>query len=214
MSGSQESRDHHYIPAFYQKQWGIGGKLFAYSRPFKCIVMKSCSPYATGFERDLYALHSYPSPTRAVLEDRVLKQIDQQASDALQSLLEWQGQSLPLKTKVAWARFVLSLHLRHPDSVANLRRLWADDYRDRFDALRRDLQSDVEDWDDESRADQGFGMLYSRVLSSAEVITFIIGMQWHTLTVQGAANSLAILYLPNPCWVWQLPYRQSAFLQC
>jgi Protein of unknown function (DUF4238) len=56
-----DPRDHHFIPAFYLKNWaGRDGKLIEYRRLRGRLVTKWVGPRATGFERDLYAFPELP----------------------------------------------------------------------------------------------------------------------------------------------------------
>jgi Protein of unknown function (DUF4238) len=69
-------RDHHFIPAFYLKQWeGPGGqiieyKLIANAQVGRKLVKKPIGRDATGFERDLYAFPELPPDAAQFIEQR------------------------------------------------------------------------------------------------------------------------------------------------
>jgi Protein of unknown function (DUF4238) len=78
-------RDHHFIPAFYLKQWANGsGKVVEYSRKGGKLVLKPVGPRSTGFERDLYAFPELPLASAQYMERIFFAYADQKASDALE----------------------------------------------------------------------------------------------------------------------------------
>jgi hypothetical protein len=71
-------RKHHYIPAFYLKQWaGADKKVCEYKRaaPYK-IVPHRRAPEGTGYERDLYRLDGAPAPVAQAFERTFLAALD------------------------------------------------------------------------------------------------------------------------------------------
>jgi Protein of unknown function (DUF4238) len=118
---NNKPRDHHYIPAFYLKQWaGANRKVIEYSRKHGNFLKKSVGPKATGFQTDLYAFPELPEDMAQHIEDVFLRYADNAASDALNKHLsgdqQWTGE-----LRSAWSRFIVSLLLRHPDVMAELR---------------------------------------------------------------------------------------------
>lgn len=115
-------RDHHFIPAFYLKQWASpDGKLIEYTRKGGRLISKSVGPRSTGYERDLYAFPELPPEAAQFMEQVFLAYADQKASDALDNHLglaswPWTGELVS-----AWSRFVIAIHLRHPDAMPELR---------------------------------------------------------------------------------------------
>lgn len=138
-------RDHHFIPAFYLKQWaGPDGKLIEYARKGGKLIAKPIGPRGTGFERDLYAFPELPPEQAQFMEEEFFAFADQKASDALDihlgvSSIPWTGELIS-----AWSRFMLGVHLRHPDAVPELRAaaesIWkgsGDDYQARYEEIRQ-----------------------------------------------------------------------------
>jgi hypothetical protein len=137
-------RDHHFIPAFYLRQWaGLDGKVVEYARKGSKLIAKPVGPHATGFERDLYAFPKLPAAQAQFMEQVFFAYADQKASDALDVHLgvssnPWTGELLS-----AWSRFVLGVHLRHPDAMPELRAaaeaIWkasGDDHQTIYEAIR------------------------------------------------------------------------------
>lgn len=140
-------RDHHFIPAFYLKQWAVplsSGKLIEYTRKGGKLIPKPIGPGSTGFERDLYAFPELPPDAAQFIEQVFFQYADQKASDALDNHLGIQ--SLPWTSELvsAWSRFVIAVHLRHPDAMPELRAaaaaIWTAsgaDCQARYDASRQ-----------------------------------------------------------------------------
>lgn len=138
-------RDHHFIPAFYLKQWaGPDGKLVEYTRKGGKLIAKPVGPRSTGYERDLYAFPELPPDAAQYLEQMFFAYADQKASDALDNhlgvaVLAWTSELLS-----AWSRFVIAIHLRHPDAMPELREaaksIWdasGADYQARYEAIKK-----------------------------------------------------------------------------
>jgi hypothetical protein len=138
-------RDHHFIPAFYLKQWaGSDGKLVEYTRKGGKLVSKNISPRSTGYERDLYAFPELPPDAVQYLEQVFFAYADQKASDALDNHLGVASFLWTSELVTAWSRFVIGIHLRHPDAMPELRdaaaSIWAAsgiDYQARYEAVRK-----------------------------------------------------------------------------
>lgn len=138
-------RDHHFIPAFYLKQWaGPDGKLVEYTRKGGKLISKWVGPGSTGYERDLYSFPELPSDAAQFMEQVFFQYADQKASDALDNHLG--VKSLPWTSELvsAWSRFIVAIHLRHPDAMPELRAaaaaIWAAgglDCQARYAALRK-----------------------------------------------------------------------------
>lgn len=114
---------HHFIPAFFLEQWvGNDGKLFEYSIKNRRVIVKPVGAKATGFEFDLYAFSELPAVEAQFIEQTFFNYADHTASLALDSHLKnaptsaWDSELIS-----AWSRFVVALHLRHPDAVPELK---------------------------------------------------------------------------------------------
>jgi hypothetical protein len=115
------SRKHHFIPAFYLKQWaGPDGRLIQWSRPHKIVVPKRRHADATGYELDLNNFDDMPPQIATFMEDHFLRTADNEASLALQQLLSKGSVSEP-RLREAWVQFLISLPLRHPDILREVR---------------------------------------------------------------------------------------------
>src|ERR1700747_3219763 len=115
-------RDHHFIPAFYLRQWcGPDGKLCEYTIKRGKLIPKPVGPNATGYQFDLYAFPELPADQSQFIEQKFFDYADRTASDALK--LHFVGNAAAWSSELisAWSRFVIALHLRHPDAMPELR---------------------------------------------------------------------------------------------
>ena len=114
-------RDHHFIPAFYLSQWaGADNKLVEYTIKNGKLLDKSVGPRATGYETDLYSFPELPPESAQYLEQEFFNYLDDTASRALDLHLGGKG-SWNNELVNAWSRFILGIHLRHPDAMPELR---------------------------------------------------------------------------------------------
>lgn len=123
-------RDHHFIPAFYLKQWCVGGKLIEYSIKNKKLISKPVGPKATGFQTDLYSFPELPPDQAQHIEKVFLQYLDNTADRGLKLHLTGDRRGWTPELVDGWSRFLLSVHVRHPDAMiefrATLKRIWAE----------------------------------------------------------------------------------------
>jgi hypothetical protein len=114
-------QDQHYIPAFYLRRCvdKEDGKLCVYSRPYDCVKAYRKPPEATGYEKDLYAIHGAGDETANHLEGRFLLRADTQAAEALDLLESGPGAVLDDRQRSAWSRFIMRLLHGNPEAVDN-----------------------------------------------------------------------------------------------
>jgi Protein of unknown function (DUF4238) len=115
--------DHHFVPVFYLQQWvGPTGKLIEYTIKQGRIIAKPVGPKATGFQTDLYEFPELPLDVRQFLEEKFFNYADRVAARALDMHLGVDRSVWSPELLSAWSRFVVALHLRHPDAMPELRR--------------------------------------------------------------------------------------------
>jgi Protein of unknown function (DUF4238) len=119
--GVNDPHRHHYIPAFYLKQWAGGDGFVCVMRkvPSGLSILRR-SPKATGFKRDLYKIDKVPTEEAQQFESVFLKAADNDAYRALLKLLK-DNQNWDARLKSAWARFIMSLLFRNPETATEIR---------------------------------------------------------------------------------------------
>ena len=93
---------------------------------------------------DLYIIHGAPPEIACAVEDKFLKRLDQDATDALDRLLleDFETIGSDVRIRSGWSRFIMSLLQRNPEKVAWLRNVWAKKYPEelasKYAVYRRD----------------------------------------------------------------------------
>jgi hypothetical protein len=114
---------HHYVPQFYLRSWiGADGKLACYSWLRGTISVSRLSPKSVAYENGLYSLEHGPGERRQIVERDFLAKVDEDAAKALQSMQATGTAYLDPQAKAHWAVFLLSMRVRSPPSVRDVRR--------------------------------------------------------------------------------------------
>jgi hypothetical protein len=120
-----KERKHHYIPIFYLSRWASPSdhRLAYFKRERGKLIADRISPKNTGYERGLNSLAATQEVTkREVLEDKIFSGvIDSHAAPAIAKLVERKGRGIDATTGLHIVHFLLSLRVRHPDSIAFFR---------------------------------------------------------------------------------------------
>jgi hypothetical protein len=128
---------HHYIPIFYLKQWArTDGRLCEFSRPRDSVKARFVHPTGTGYVRGLYEIDD-PDPDKVnVIEELILKPHDGMAAEALQCLVR-DIDFTHDRMRQAWTQFLLSLVVRYPEAVGELKRLIAENVERMYQQSRK-----------------------------------------------------------------------------
>lgn len=193
----QQSIDHHYVPQFYRKRWaGPTGQIVEYSRPHHDLIVRLKTPKTTGYQKHLYTVVGLPADKQSVLEDVILKQIDQIASDARDFMIgNSTGQKeMPPKLRDGWSRFLMSLMHRGPEKLAALKRKSLAYLTEQLPRLERDYPNFKETSDPEDFAQMAailirdmtevtWAKLFESLLDNPTVGSFLNAMKWSIATV-------------------------------
>lgn len=122
MAAINPPRKHHYIPSFYLKHWvGADQKVVEFSRPYKEVMRQKKFPSETGFEYDLYSFNELPPDAAQFIEEYFLMYADDRANKALEKHLQVSTRPWTNELICAWSRFLIGMHVRHPDAMKELR---------------------------------------------------------------------------------------------
>ncbi len=207
-------RDHHFIPAFYLKQWASrDAKLIEYTRKGGKLIAKPVGPRSTGFERDLYAFPELPPHQAQFIEQAFFAYADQKASDALDIHLGLAPSFWSAELTSAWSRFVLGIHLRHPDAMSELRagaqNIWGvsgQDYQARYEAIREPgypptFDEFLEQRDPLTPVKMQVNLIL-KALDNEVVGAHLNQMKWATIDL--SASSLRLLTSDRPVEIFNL----------
>ncbi len=117
---------HHYVPQFLLRSWAEGTKdqkveIFRIDRPD--LPSSRRAPEYTAFCDNLYSLDrdAVAGLSKHDIETRLLKNIDNEAARVIQNLNKSGFQNFSRKNAFEWARFLVSLVVRQPDLVQEIR---------------------------------------------------------------------------------------------
>jgi hypothetical protein len=162
---SRSDQKHHYIPVFYLKRWAnTDCRLCEFSRPHKLVRPRRTHPDGTGYFRGLYTLDGLASGRENILETAFLKSIDDAASQALAGMIEGQDFTEPLEMKTAWSRFMMSLLVRHPEALKEMKQRLQVNVQDAYRQTRKPNEPErFEDNQEKSRSKE-LGRLHGSLL--------------------------------------------------
>jgi hypothetical protein len=123
MAKDPKGQKHHYIPVFYLKQWmGPKETVCEFSRPRNRVKTRHVHPDGTGYVRGLYAIDDLDPNVVNAIENMFLKPSDGTAAEALHCLLREEPFTHPARMRHAWTRFLLSLLLRYPEAIGQMKK--------------------------------------------------------------------------------------------
>lgn len=93
-----------------------------FSRPYNRVTTRSPHPDGTGYARGLYAIDDLDHNVVNAIEDMFLKPSEGIAAEALHCLLREAPFTHPERMRHAWTRFVLSLLIRYPEAIAEMKK--------------------------------------------------------------------------------------------
>lgn len=126
---------HHYIPAFYLRQWATSGFLCEMRKIRGKVVVHSKAPDGTGWQKDLYKVKGVSPEIAQHFERTFMHMLDTGAARAMRSFVAG-NMDVSVKERDAWIRFLLSLLFRNPEAVAEIKEHVLTLYRESIQRLR------------------------------------------------------------------------------
>ena len=120
----RKGQKQHYVPKFLLRKWmGSDDKVGAFRKDIPGLPYSRLSPNGTGYERGTYSLEGVPEEDKNLVEDRVLKPIDDIGAKAINKILD-SGFSEIDYTNVHWLlTLAASLELRRPARIEDLKEM-------------------------------------------------------------------------------------------
>ena len=194
---------HHYLPVFYLTKWtGEDGRLVRYHRPYDKALVSRLTPEHTGFEDGLYSLAGVSAQSRQMIETDFFSPVDNDAAPVMERLITQGASKLDNEQRSFWTRFVMSLELRSPQSVAEVKSIADRNLRRAFERLDGEMYlATKKEGDPDSPYDYALQQAPERLanthkaflpgLIDHEVIgQHIINMHWEVMDLAGAAHTL------------------------
>jgi Protein of unknown function (DUF4238) len=122
---------HHYVPQFLLRPWAettSDERVQVFRLDLGMLRSDRHATKYTGYENDLWALSvdAIAGLEKQAIETRFLRYVDNLAARVLQKLDEQGLESLTRDDRMDWVRFLMSLRLRQPNLVLQLRKESAD----------------------------------------------------------------------------------------
>ena len=170
---------HHFVPAFYLKQWaGMDKQICEYKRRHLGVLPKRVVPDATGYVHGLYSVPGLPPEDAQYVEKRFMSRIDSDAAMALQQMLDETRpiEDLSQRLMVRWAQFVYSLTFRAPNVIERMQRTMDGQVAAGFIKQPKVPFTPAE--------------VFPSMLTSKFAIRELLSMRWLTCTLNEASNML------------------------
>jgi hypothetical protein len=201
-----EPTKHHYLPVFYLKRWADrDGKVVRYHRANGRIVVSRPSPKRTGYEEGLYTLKGTARPQE--IETEFFKIVDNGAARMLERLIARGTADLTSDQRSVWGRFVNSLQLRSPHSVAEIKARHDGILRAIFESQDAEYQAKRQERDPDTayedvirRApdlmENAHKILLTQLIDDGETGNRIINMRWAVMNLSAARHTLLTVDRP------------------
>ena len=208
MKPNNPPRRHHYIPAFYLREWASehDGQLERFRRsPDGVVRAKRLPPAGLGWQTDLYrAPGEHSDPWRAqALETDFFGPLDNAAHRCMTRLNAGDLNGWSSEQRTEWAMFLLGLFHRQPEHLAatkaKLREIYGQsvpEIQQRYEEIRGpDDPLLFEDWERERSTDyleRAAFRLLPTTIDNEKVGKFIINIQWGIIDVTGSDHPLVM----------------------
>jgi hypothetical protein len=198
----------HFVPQFLQTPWTVRGTLQVFrltdGRTFRQ------APKGNGYVEDMLSLtrEQVAGMDKHAVERAVLQSVDHEASLIRQKLEATQLASITFEERCAWVRFIMSLQIRQPHIVSQLRSKAAETLRTKlaerpaeYEALvDDDVPPTLEAWTELMfpGAIENFGLsFFHKLLNDETVGTKLLHLRWWVWDFAECSNHL--LLGDRPC---------------
>jgi hypothetical protein len=195
-------RKHHYIPAFYLKQWaGSDDWLCEYKRVQGRVLARRIHPNGTGYERDLYSVDGLPENLAHEVESKFMHMVDSGAKLALDKIVSGNPTPWDAVLRSAWTRFIMSFLFRNPETVNLLKPHMQQVWKAAVDGLHANYDQRREPTDpltfeeymprtDRNAAAKSAMSLLQEIIDDDRLGNTIFGLHWSRFTVEASKFSL------------------------
>jgi hypothetical protein len=178
--------NHHYIPIFYLKQWaGSDEKICEYKRRHHGVLPKRVFPAATGYVRGLYSIEDTDPEVVNAIETKFLMPADGLAAEALRDLVLDRPFKEPARMRHSWTRFVLSLMIRYPEAIAEMKRQLRENVIKMYLATKKEHEpatfAEYEAQQGTNELARLHGKLMMDLMQDSRMGRLIFGMHWGVL---------------------------------
>ena len=205
--------DHHFVPKFLLRAWSNGasdGMLQEFRLDLEGLPTMRRAPTATAFQDNLYALTKpeVAGMSQQAIETDLMSLIDNYAAPVRVRMEQHGLKNLSITERQDWVRFLMSLRVRQPDIVSQIRAEGAHNLRqnlldapEQYEALaEEDDAPTLEEWVEQHYPGlvENFGLsCMPKLVDNREVGTKILYLRWWLWDFSNAKHEL--LLADNPC---------------
>jgi hypothetical protein len=193
---------HHHTPVFHISSWAVDHRVMRYYRPRGPVVASPIAPKNTGYEDYLYTIHGGAPEQQQWLETYFFKPVDTRAAIAHQLMLAGKVNRLTNEQRVDWARFMISMQLRGPFALAEVKRLLEKLIRAQidvpgdadFEAIRKPGDPEtLYEWTAKYEPlvlEEAHKRMLPGLIDHEDIGQYLINMHWSVIDVSAATHSL------------------------
>ncbi|WP_374346579.1 DUF4238 domain-containing protein [Phenylobacterium sp.] len=197
--------DHHIVPQFLLRPWAAGddeNKLHAYLYRRGVLSKKKLAPKGTSYRPELYALSrdKVAGADRQSVVTQVLQHLDDAAADVRLKMVR--NTPLTAEDMLAWARFLIGLKARQPQTVDHLRQAVPEQFRailaerpEEYEAVSTGSAPSLEAWTETALPGliENFGLLIlGGVASHPPLFEKLVRLKWGTIRFPAPAPQLLL----------------------
>lgn len=197
----------HYVPQFLQRPWTSpeDGALQVFHMTASGVHCTRKVPKSTGYRDDMLALtrDEIAGMRKHDVETIVLQQVDNDAALVRSRLYDHQLNTLTHDERCAWVRFLMSLRIRDPAVVRDLkadadkvlRKSLADNPHEYVQLLADDDPATLEEWTEHRFPGliENFGLsFFHELLNDDRIGNALLHLKWWVFDVSSAKNDLLL----------------------
>lgn len=203
----------HYVPQFLQRPWTTGpkGELISYHLRDGRVHATPKVPKSVGYQNDMLSLtrDQIAGMDRHAIEEVVLKQVDNDAAKVWAKLRDRKLATLTARDRCDWVRFLMSLRLRAPhmvnqlktESRVELRRSLREDHR-KYEHLATEAgdPETMEEWTERQFPGliENFGLsFFHKLLNDEKIGSQLLRLKWWVFDLSKCPHRL--LLGDRPC---------------
>lgn len=204
---------HHFVPQFLIREWSSQNRrrsVVEFRLDLPGVPAFERSTKSVAFEDDLYALtrEQVAGMSRQSIEETFLRVVDNEAAVAMQTLRERGLRKMTREQRISWVRFLMSLRVRQPNLVTQLKLGSSVELVRSLDAKPEEYSALAKETDPTYLSDwveghfpgliENFGLsIFSALVDKKDVGDKLLKMRWWLWDFSGLRHQLVLS--DHPC---------------
>lgn len=204
---------HHFVPQFLLREWSNQNRrqsVVEFRLDLPGVPAFERSTKSVAFQDDLYALtrEQVAGMSRQSIEETFLRVVDSEAAVAMQTLRDSGLREMTREQRICWVRFLMSLRVRQPNLVTQLKLDSSKELGRSLDAKPEEYCVLAKETDSRSLSEwveyhfpgfiENFGLsIFSALVDRKDVGDKLLGMRWWLWDFSGLRHQLVLS--DHPC---------------